>query len=233
MLSPSAARLHEYFREGLLGDVVQARESYGVLRMLGKYSDALLKPPFGQFFHFMDRITLNQYILSLARMYDQSKQFEIRSIPAALGLLEANAGDFPIRERVALERRLQRVGLVLDFDATPDAEITSKAIAYFRSQLPTVAPTDTRALSGALRAVRARRDKAVAHSEVTDKRLFPDVTWKDAESLILFAEGFLSAIGFGYLSLALDDDGDFFLNRDAARTPLAFEKLLKKAGLVS
>ena len=64
-----------------------------------------------------------------------------------------------------------------------------------------------------------RRDKTVAHNEVTDKTLFPNVTWKQAEQLGVFAEGFLAAIGFEYLSLGLSDhQGEFFLRKDAPCT---------------
>jgi hypothetical protein len=42
-LTSAATRLKTYIQEGLLGDLIQARESYGLLRAFGENSEALMK----------------------------------------------------------------------------------------------------------------------------------------------------------------------------------------------
>ena len=49
-LTPPAQRLHAYIMDGLLGDIIIARESYGLLRKLGEHSAALLASAYGHFF---------------------------------------------------------------------------------------------------------------------------------------------------------------------------------------
>jgi hypothetical protein len=95
--------------EGLLGDIVQAREAYALLRMLGLHSDEILTPPFAHFFAALDRVLLNQYMLSIARMFDRAKGYEIRSIPAALDLLVSHQAEFPVRERRGLLHRISHI----------------------------------------------------------------------------------------------------------------------------
>lgn len=226
-------RLHGYFMAGLLGDIVQAREAYALLRVLGEHSDAVLKLPFGHFFGALHRILLNQYMLSVARMFDRPKGFEIRSIPAAFDLFVSHAKEFPIRERKGL---LERIGHI-PFDSDPrtlsDEELTRGLVSFYDKHMPRPNPRAADELSRSLHAVKMRRDKAVAHNEVTDQTLYPEVTWKQGNDLIAFAEDFLGCLGFGYLSMILSDqEGSFWLSSDAERASRALEKLLRHAGLV-
>src|SRR5438045_2834570 len=106
-LTAAAARLYAYITEGLLGDIVMARESYSLLRKMGEHSSTLLATTYGNFFDALDRALLNNYILAIARMFDESSnRYEIRSIPTALGLMRREAKEFPILERYSLEVRL-------------------------------------------------------------------------------------------------------------------------------
>ena len=170
-------------------------------------------------------------------MYDRpSKQFEVRSIPSALAFIRQNAEHFPILERCALENRLIHAGMAAgEFADLSDGRLTLIVLDYFERKAPgTNSEAAADRLSGALYAVRAQRNKRVAHSEHTPSELFPKVTWVEAEALVRFAEDVLSAISFGYLRLALSaDDGTFMLEGDAGRASRALERLLRAAGVIS
>jgi hypothetical protein len=172
-------------------------------------------------------------MLSIARIFDRSKGFEIRSIPGAFDLFVSHASDFPIHERTGL---LQRIGHI-PFETDPKSlseHLTRGLVTFYKQRMPRPNPSAADELSRSLHAVKMRRDKAVAHNEVTDKMLFPDVTWQQANDLVSFAEDFLACIGFGYLSIALSDpQGGFWLSGDAERASRALEKLLKHAGLIT
>lgn len=232
----AAQRLHTYIMEGLLGDIIAARESYELLQIMGRHSEELLSSSFGPFFSALDRACLNDYLLAIARLYDEpSSRYEIRSIPNALLFLEHYELDFPVVERHALVDRLARAGLEMPvLQGLPDSDLTRALVQHFRAQLPKATVESVDDLSSALKAVRARRDKRVAHSEHTVDFAFPGVTWAQTEALVRFAETFLDCIAFGYLRLALaTDDGHFMLSGDAARSARAFTRLLQKAGVLT
>lgn len=231
----AAQRLYTYIMEGLLGDIIVARESYELLQTLGQNSDALMASSYVPFFDAIDRACLNNYLLAIARMYDEpSPRYEIRSIPNAIRFIELNELEFPVLERPALVKRLTNAGLdPQTADGLSDVELTRLVISHFRRLLPRSEGDAGDELSLALDAVRARRDKRVAHSEHTDDYAFPPVMWSQAESLVRFAETFLDCVAFGYLRLALaTDDGDFMLGGDAGRSARAFRRLLEKASIV-
>jgi hypothetical protein len=235
-LTPAAQRLHAYIMDGLLSDIVVARESYGLLRKLGEHSAALLASTYGHFFDALDRSLLNNYLLAIARMYDRpSKQFEVRSVPSALAFIRQNAEYFPVLERHALEARLAHAGMTPgEFAALSDDQLTLAVLEYFERKVPRGGDEAATDLSRALHAVQARRNKRVAHSEYTPSELFPKVTWAEAEALVRFAEDAISSISFGYLRLALStDDGTFMLEGDAGRAPRALERMLRAAGVLA
>jgi AbiU2 len=235
-VSPGTARerLHSYFMRGLLPDIVQAWEAYELLRSIGENGKAIdAAPGVGNFFRAVDRVLLNQYILSVARMFDPpQKKYEIRSIPSSLEFLERHTAQLPITERPSMLRRLQQAGMDVEPLAQLDDERTTQAvISFLREQMPTT--TGATPLAEALRAIRTRRDKAVAHNEAADRSIFPEVRWSEARELVEFAERYLAAIGFGYLSLALSShEGSFFLRSDAGRAAHSLRILLVKAGVI-
>lgn len=231
-LTASAATLKTYINEGLLPDVIQAREAYALLRKLGDNSAAIVASTYSNFFDALDRALLAQYLLAIARLYDRpSTQYEIRSIPAAAAFIRRQVEQFPVLERRALEHRLLNAGLEpTALQDLTDLQITDVTLRFFESRMPSAAAETRDALSMAIRAVRARRDKRLAHSEHTSSEVFPNVTWDQAESLVRFAEDFLGCIAFGYMRYALsDDDGRFMLEGDAARAARALGRLLAAA----
>lgn len=233
-LTSAATKLKTYIQEGLLGDLIQARESYGLLRAFGEHSDALMKSSYAHLFDALDRALLAQYLLSIARLYDRpSTQYEIRSVPAVLAYVRGEEQALPLLERYALEQRLLAAGLGKPALAgLSDSQLTVRTLEFFESRLPSARAEATDDLSLALKAVRARRDKRLAHSEHTAAEVFPAVTWAQAEALVRFAEDCLGCIAFGYLRYALsDDEGRFMLEGDAGRAARALTRLLKAANI--
>lgn len=231
-----AQRLHDYIMTGLLGDVVQAREAYAILRMMGKNSDEIVASTYGPFFAALDRSMLSTYLLSIARLFDPpSKKYEIKSIPSALRYIAANKESLPIQQRVPLVTRLTNAGCPpSDLRYLDDAALLDYVERHFRQRMPSTAKSATDSMSIALKAVRARRNKRLAHSEHTEEELFPTLTWADAETLVRFAEEVLDCVAFGLLSLALaSDDGYFMLGGDAQRASLAMRRLLVAADIIS
>jgi hypothetical protein len=193
-----------------------------------------MKSSYAHLFDALDRALLAQYLLSIARLYDRpSTQFEIRSVPGVLAYVRREQKDLPLLERYALEQRLKAAG----FETAPTAELSDRKLMqltldFFESRLPSARPEASDELSVALKAVRARRDKRLAHSEHTSAEVFPAVTWAQAEQLVRFAEDCLGCVAFGYLRYALsDDDGRFMLEGDAGRPARALSRLLRAANI--
>ena len=79
-----------------------------------------------------------------------------------------------------------------------------------------------------------QRDKVVAHNEMIDQSALPQTTWEGIEQLILYAKGFVDAVGIGYTGMVFAcDDGHHFLTSDAQRAAHVLEKLLIEAKVLS
>ena len=231
-----AEQLRAYIMEGMLGDVYVARESYGLLMWMGLNAAHLRGSTYGPFFNALDRGLVNNFILSLAKLYDPpSARYDIRSLPSALAFLKEHRDVIPIQERPNFLSRLKVAGLDIEHaSAQSDPDLIAAAVDHLLARLPTpTSQTADKGLCTALDAVRTRRDKRVAHNEHTSEELFPSVTWGEAELLVKHAESVLDAVGFGLFGLVLEyEPGQSFLEGDSARPTIAFKRLLQAASVV-
>lgn len=231
---PSAAAKHlrAYFMEGMLVDVYVARESLNLIRFIGTNGEVLRQSTFDPFLRAVDRAMFSQFVLALTRLFDPaSSRYEVRSIPAVLSYVRQHAADLPLQQRHQLEQRLTSLGIASD--QLNDTQLTLAFLDYNASACPR-ADGQPNELGSALMAVRTRRDKRIAHSEHADESDFPEVLWREAESLLAYAEEFLDCVGFAFLGIALSaDDGYRFVSEsDAVRATVAFRRLLTAAGIV-
>jgi hypothetical protein len=72
------------------------------------------------------------YTLTLARLFEMPKRYEIRGIPATLDFLDANREHIPFDTRLMLTKELAMSGL----DALSDGDLTHSAVEVMR--LPSV-----------------------------------------------------------------------------------------------
>jgi hypothetical protein len=224
--SPERTDLKEHL-DAIVSDVIVADKCYFLLKEISDHSDAINEENFGELFGFLQDELLSMYTLTLARLFEHPKRYTIRGIPATLDFLESKKNAIPFDERGLLIRELQVAGM----DGVSDADLTTAAIAVMRDRLPNAEGTE---LFDALDAMRFRRDKTIAHNEVFDPTEMPAVTWGRTQRLLDLAKTIVAAIGGGYFGISFKSyfaDGtiEYGLSKDAQRSALALNRLLRRA----
>jgi hypothetical protein len=213
--------------DAIISDVIVADKCYFLLKEIGQAADAINKYNFGELFGFLQDDLVSMYTLTLARLFEMPKRYDIRGIPATLTFLDGNRQSIPMVSRGMLIKEL-RLSAV---EGLSDAELTHFAVEVMEAGLPNAEGTE---LFDALDAVLFRRDKSIAHNEIINDEEMPAVTWKKTLELLELAKTVITAIGGGYFGvshkLSFDGTVRYLLSDDAQRTAIALSRLLR-AGL--
>lgn len=225
----------EIVAKGIAIDIFQAEEALAIDELIGKEADRINTATFGAFFGSLQVILGRYLILAVNRIYEKDDpRYQIRSIPAAIKFLRHHAGELPIEQRPGLIRSLRRLDCEApDLDTVSERDLTLLTANFFSERLPQSNIAGSGEPSEALLALKAARDKLIAHHEVVDPAQLPKATYGEIGELINYAKSFVSAVGFGYLSVVYEsDDGDYFLSADAERATRCLRRVLEAAGVL-
>ncbi len=211
---------NEIIAKGVAIDIFQAEEVLAIDELIGKEADRINKATFGAFFGSLQIILGRYLILAVNRVFErEDSRYQIRSIPSAIKFLRDNSEKLHVEQRPGLVRSLKGLGCkATNLETVSDPELTLITADFFSQNLPKPELTHSGGLSEALLALKAARDKHIAHNEVVDLNQLPKATYGEIGDLIRYAKEFLSTVGFGYLSIVYQsDEGHYFLSGDAER----------------
>jgi hypothetical protein len=220
----------------IAGHIFLADRALSILRAIGEASPRLNAEHFGDVFHSIQGALSDQVILSLAKLFEPPhRTYPILSLPTLVIAIEVNTTSLQIQDRT------RTIGFLLAANpdgkwshSTPDQDLTTALVAIMRDQQPNVHKKILAAHDKVLEALRAQRDKSIAHSEALDRALLPAATWAQLESLLATAKSHLGAVGWAYTNTAYTmDDGSYSLTSDAERGGIALRRVFRRAALLA
>lgn len=220
--------------EPLAALVFSADEAYAIYEQIGLHARAIEQHNFGICLGAIQVSLANTYLLALTKLYErQGSRYPLRSIPAALQYLTENVARLPILERPNLLRAMRALdatmGLHLFSDCAPDPR---EVLQRFQDRLPSLERVDSCELSRTLSALRAHRDKRIAHPEAILPASLPTASWNDARQLLNYAKCFLGIVGWAFMATVyVSSEGVYLLESDARMRGRCMARLLRKAGL--
>ncbi|HEX7082458.1 MAG TPA: hypothetical protein VF329_15725 [Gammaproteobacteria bacterium] len=209
-------------QEGPVADLLRAEEALQVATTIGSHADAVNASNFRAILISLQSYSVEQFVLAVTRLYDRPHpHYSLRSLPAVLEFVRTNAGALQIRQPTWVERGVARLGITIS--ANGDQEHTTIAVA---DELIKVLPTPKN--NAALNALKALRDKRLAHPENIEAEQIPRTTWEPAEALLEPPKQIVGILG-SYTSTAyVDDEGAYLLSLDAQRASTSLRRLLRE-----
>ncbi len=222
-------------------DLFHADEALSLDMFVGQHADAINKAKFGAFFGSLQFILARNFVLHVARMYEEPKEsnrrnpspYPIRSIRAAIKILKEHGDDLVVEQRLGLIAVLaSRRAPVDEMEKLSDRELTSYLVSFFEQRCSKTHP-DGVANSQVLKALKDLRDKVVAHPEEIRVEDIPKPLYQEIENLVELARAFVAAVGFGYLSIAYEaGDGCYLMAGDVKRSTISLKRLLQAADVL-
>jgi len=213
--------------EGPVRDIYCAEEALQLFKSIGQYAEEINNSTFAPTFVTLQSYSIEQFILATTRLFEvPGTRYRLRSLPAILSYVSDNAAELPISEPLLFRKDLLHAGFVIrGFDEMDDESRTTAAMELILPTLPT--PHS----SPALLALKAIRDKRLAHPEHIVVDDIPKTAWEPAELLLDKARPVVGVLG-AYTSTAyVDDNGDYIMSYDSQRSSMATRRLLRKIGI--
>src|SRR4051812_29685882 len=106
--------------DAIISDVIVANKCYFLLKEIGESAEPINKHNFGELFAFLQDDLVSLYTLTLARLFEMPKRYDIRGIPATLNFLDDNRDSIAVVSRGMLTGELAMSAL----EGLSDAELT-------------------------------------------------------------------------------------------------------------
>ena len=224
--------LKDVISNGVAVDIFTVDQCISLLDEIGSHTEVLNSQGFGNLFGSLQGYLTQQIILAITKTFEQpKKKYPIRSIPRALEILERDAEKITITDRQILKKRLLEMGACRQYlKSKTDSELTKLLVSLSRKEMPSV-DTDNTLLSRPMNALKAMRDKQIAHHEVVVEDM-EQITWKEIDSMLTFAKKTVTVIGIAYLSTYYEIDNKYILMDDAKKASKALNQLFRKAKLI-
>jgi hypothetical protein len=218
------SELHEMLEAGPASDVFRADESRALFQVIAEHGKAVDASTFAPTFVALQAYSVEQFILAITRLYDKpKKKYSLRSLPAIIEHVMAQADALPSHEPTMLANALRHLGApIAGLDAVSGSAATKIAMAALTRLMPS---PDTH---HALDALKAIRDKRLAHQENVKVETLPRTAWAPADELVHTAKLMLGALGTLTRVMYLDTAGTYFLASDAQRASIATHRLLRR-----
>lgn len=229
-------QLRDVLVHGIVADIYLAERARALHRRVGEFADQVNGAGYGGLFEAVQNAAVSEVTLSIAKLYEApSKRYPTRSVPAVIKLLGEHATELTIINKEPLLTDAARLPIAVDdLRALEGSALTAALARALERACPHPSRAEECSLSRALDALRASRDKAVAHNEAVDRETLPRAKWEAGEALLWFAKRLVGAIGIGYFGTAyLDDAGRYLRSDDAGLAARQLGKLLLQAGVVS
>jgi hypothetical protein len=224
------ADLIDIVSNGIILDIYEAEEALALDWSIGQSAGEINAATFGAFFGSIQRICVKSSYVALGRIFEKpAGRYKIRSIPAAIGILEDNAVSFKVYDRDRLEKSIAKSGRPRHSpQILSDDDLTRLFAEECLARLPVDGEPQANPLSAAWDIVKTIRDKKIAHHEIAEP---PGGTYAQLDLPLSFAKEFVSMIGMPYMRTTYcADDGVYFLTSDAETATRCMKRLLKQVG---
>jgi hypothetical protein len=206
-------------------DIFRADEARALVETIGTYATAVDASTFGPTFVALQTYAIDEFVLAVTRLFEKPKKnYPLRSLPAIVEHVLANAESLPVREPFFLGEALGHLGVPISGPETNSAT-TRSAMRTLRSLMPS---PETHP---ALEALKLLRDKRLAHPEHVAVESIPKTAWAPADELLRTGQLMLGALGSLTSAGYIDDVGNYFLTSDAQRASVSTHRLFRKLGI--
>ena len=219
--------------EGVRNDIYRAEQCIAIFDRISDARKPLNDGNFGDLFGSLQGFLVSELTLAMTRTFERPcKKYPNRSLPSAIALIDEQAEELPIAQSELLQRDLGKLGVKKeDMDGLSRPHMNRLAAKTFGRQLPD--PDDNPDLQKTLNALRAMRDKQIAHHERVSAEEMPKTQWGKIPPLLDVPKGVIGIIGHAYLKTAyVERDGAYILTSDAEGASRALRRLLNKAKII-
>jgi hypothetical protein len=227
-------RLHDILYAGLGPDIYLAERARQLHRAVGLLADEINAAGFGELFGTVQNAAVGELTLNVAKLFERaSNRHPVRSIPAVIGILQEYAAELDPMEPTPALADLSRAGIdVSSLKSLSGPVFTRQLGSLLHASCPDPKKADACDLSRSLNAMRASRDKAIAHNEAVDRDSLPRAKWSEAEKLLDYAKNVSAGLAMAYFTSAwTDDSGRFSTSHDAGVAASQLRRLLKAANI--
>ena len=224
--------LDDVLFKGVLNELFRAEQYWALGREVSRNASKINQTRAKYLFGDLQSLFGSQITLALNKALEPvNPRYPIRSIPVALDILRRHSKDLKLFRRDFLIEKLIAYGFSeTDLAAMSNSQITETVLQHFSANLPASNNSDD--LSQALTALKAARDKSLAHHEAVDVSSIPKTTFQHVYDLIGYLREFLTTVGSGYTNLRYSDDSDwFFGNNQSEDLASDLKWVLERAGL--
>jgi len=220
--------IEDIVKEGLVQDIFKMEQSYELMKTIGSKTNEIksnILNTYDELFGTIQYALQTETLLAAARIYDSpSKKYPTRCIRGVLQYLSDNTIELPnIREPYQLSLHLKYMNAPAELIsiAFSGSEIFAQHFSTYIDNLLNE-PEKIEALDK----LKQFRDKALAHNEKVDYKIFGP-TWGALKDLIGISKNVVGALGWAYFSIAYVINGEYILSKDTLKTSNALNKLFK------
>jgi len=212
---------------GPAADIFKAEQALNLSAAVGESADAVNASTFGNLFSTVQGYATEQFVLAINRLLETQKRYFLLSLPGILGFLSEHAADLTLEQPTFLEQAMKRQGLWTDEIRVATGPEQTRAVANaLQGKLPMANQ------NAALGALKALRDKRIAHPENISAEAIPKTTWEEAQKLLVMPRHAVAVCG-AYFSMAyMDNEGRYFMTTDAGTAGYAMRRLFKELGII-
>ncbi|WP_193200384.1 hypothetical protein [Nostoc sp. MG11] len=233
MLCTPKEKLEDIIDNGLKMDIFAVEQSISLYKFISNQKEALNKERLGHLFGTIQLLLAKDSVLSLNKIYESNLKYDLKSIPAAIKLIEENLDKFEIKYRQELEEKLITLNLERkalwnlerkDLMCLTDSELTKIVCKELNERMPS---------KEEMKDIKCVRDKQLAHNESIDDTKVPSIYWEFLEKLLENAQTIVIVLGKHYTGKYYEINGKYVLSSDASEISRSLSRLLNKAGIVS
>lgn len=217
--------LQDIVDNGIKIDLQAAGTAIALYETIGNYKTALADNNFEHLFGYIQILLVKDLIISVSKIFDPNERFNLRSLYAAIKLINDNPHKLKIEYRFKLEEKLAIWGLDRKcLIAMTDSELTMTVVKMLNDKMP---------FKDDMEAIKNIRDKRLAHNESIDEAKISVVLWQELENLVELAKSVLGIIGNHYLGSLYEINGEYTLSEDALIESRSLVRLFRQAGIIS
>ena len=219
--------LQDIVDNGIKFDLDAAETATLLYETISNYKSELADKDFESLFGYIQLVLAKDTILSINKIFERNprNKFNLRSLYAAVKIINDNPHELKIENRVQLEEKLAIWGLDRKcLIAMTESELTTIVAKTLNDKMPS---------EDDIKEIKNIRDKRLAHNESIDEKKIFVPEWTKLDNLIELAKKILGIIGNHYLGTSYEMNGEYYLSKDAAIPSQSLIKLFKEAGINS
>lgn len=224
--STIAEELDKMLADGPGRDIFRAEEALGITDTIGRNADAVNASDFKLILVALQSYAIETFILAINKLFDRRRQnYQLLSLPAIVAFALEHVEELPPQQPWH-HPTLERIGVSLkELDAADGPIATAIVMRAVQTSMPT--PES----DAGLNALKAIRDKQLAHPEQVEAEQLPQATWEQAERLLELAKDVTGILGACTATGYVAADGDYLGTYDSEMTLVNLRRMLRQIGI--